>query len=87
MVHDGVMRRSEDEFSEVTRRGISPAVCMFIIEGEDVRLIRGWWLESRIVCESLGLILMGCGQTDYRFGGVFLDTAEKKPSVSANDLL
>ncbi len=30
MVHDGVMRRSEEEFSEVTWRGISPAVCMFM---------------------------------------------------------
>lgn len=32
MVHEGVMRRSEEEFSEVTKRGISPAVCMLILD-------------------------------------------------------
>jgi hypothetical protein len=33
IVHDGVIRRSEDEFSEVIWRGMSPAVCMLIFVG------------------------------------------------------
>lgn len=41
MVHDGVMRRSEEEFSEVTRRGMSPAVCIFILQGLDYK-VKGW---------------------------------------------
>ena len=31
IVHDGEMRRSDPEFSEVTRMGMSPAVCMLMI--------------------------------------------------------
>lgn len=33
MVHDGVIRRSEEEFSDVIWRGRSPAVCMLILIG------------------------------------------------------
>ena len=33
IVHDGVIRRSEDEFSEVIWRGMSPAVCMLLFVG------------------------------------------------------
>lgn len=33
MVHDGLIRRSEDAFSEVIWRGISPAVCRLILLG------------------------------------------------------
>jgi hypothetical protein len=32
MVQEGVMRRSELEFSDVTWRGISPAVCMLMVD-------------------------------------------------------
>jgi hypothetical protein len=55
IVHDGVIRRSEDEFSEVIWRGMSPAVCMFVFVGsqsefefdlEDVR--------ERVGCRSSG---------------------------------
>lgn len=35
MVHDGVIRRSDEEFSEVIKRGISAIVCM-------LKLILGW---------------------------------------------
>jgi hypothetical protein len=31
MVHDGVIRRSEEEFSDVIWRGISPAACMLML--------------------------------------------------------
>jgi hypothetical protein len=42
MVHDGVIRRSEEEFSDVIWRGMSPAVCMLtlILAGYDADLIR-----------------------------------------------
>jgi hypothetical protein len=42
MVHEGVIRRSEDEFSEVTKRGISPAVCMFILESRVSDILWLW---------------------------------------------
>ncbi len=41
MVHDGVMRRSEEEFSEVIWRGISPAVCMLISRRGTLELDKG----------------------------------------------
>jgi hypothetical protein len=44
IVHEGVMRRSEDEFSEVIRRGISPAVCMLILDGNGLRLF--WYFHA-----------------------------------------
>jgi hypothetical protein len=41
MVHDGVIRRSEEELSDVIWRGMSPAACMLmlIVEACDVDLI------------------------------------------------
>jgi hypothetical protein len=55
IVHDGVTRRSEDEFSEVIWRGRSPAVCMLIFVGSqsefefDVEDVR-----ERVGCRSSG---------------------------------
>lgn len=34
MVHDGEMRRSDEEFSDVTRSGMSPAVCRLMVRAE-----------------------------------------------------
>jgi len=31
MVHEGVIRRSDEEFSDVIKRGISPIVCILIL--------------------------------------------------------
>lgn len=39
MVHEGVTRRSEEAFSELTRSGMSPAVCMLIVEMKVVDLL------------------------------------------------
>jgi len=49
MVHEGVIRRSEDELSEVMRRGISPAVCIAISteeEEEEEESVDYRWLGS-----------------------------------------
>ena len=48
MVHEGVMRRSDDEFAEVTKRGMSPAVCMLMFAKRDVKLVA----ERRFVGET-----------------------------------
>lgn len=49
MVHEGVMRRSEEEFSEVTSNGMSPAACILMLTAEEG------------VRNEVGLILLGAG--------------------------
>jgi hypothetical protein len=66
IVHDGVIRRSEDEFSEVIWRGMSPAVCMLIFVGSqfefefDVQNVR-----ERVECRSSGGFGFG-GMTQFQ---------------------
>jgi hypothetical protein len=43
MVHDGVIRRSEEEFSDVIWRGISPAACMLMLMGGGSRELDLIW--------------------------------------------
>lgn len=63
MVHDGVIRRSEEEFSDVIWRGISPAACMLMLMVEALskmdliwngRSLDEWVLRS---CGSAAVVL------------------------------
>jgi len=60
MVHDGVIRRSEEEFSDVIWRGMSPAACMLmlIVAACDVDLIRSGRSEGqKMGCAVRGSVL------------------------------
>ena len=60
MVHDGVIRRSEEELSDVIWRGMSPAACIvvLIVETRDVDLI-GNGRRTVVVLRTF----WGCGLT------------------------
>ena len=53
MVQEGVIRRSDEELSEVMRRGISPAVCIVtaaILWESGLWSYESWELSCRIRC-------------------------------------
>ena len=58
MVHDGVIRRSEEEFSDVIWRGMSPAVCMLMLTARDLGLI--WTGSCADFWSGPRLGLVGC---------------------------
>ena len=55
MLQEGVIRRSEEELSEVTRRGISAAVC--IVATTITRRLERWNVESKVLQSNSSVVV------------------------------